>query len=295
MKDFAKILCYFVAVIVLGALLAPQLYWAGHALAARGVLRFLGDVPLEKFFSRAVLIVALASIWPMLRWLRLDGWRGLSIDPNPCWKQHFAVGAGVAALCVGLMATGYVLGGVYRWKGTLPWGTLPKLLLSAVVVGMLEEFLFRAGVLGLFRRTLRPWGAVLLTSALFAAVHFLRSDDSFEIGTVNWLSGFALIPVIFHKFGEPSLIVAEFTTLFVLGLLLADTTVRTRSLWMGIGFHAGLVFVKMSFSKFTKRADAHLPWIGEELQIGLVPVFALLFGWVLARLWIKYANAACRA
>jgi len=34
----------------------------------------------------------------------------------------------------------------------------------------------------------------------------------------------------------------------------------------------------------------HLPWIGEELQIGLVPVGVLLLAWVLARLWLRHVD-----
>ncbi len=294
MKDLGKILLYFAAVIALGALLAPPLFWAGHALAARGVMPFLGEVELQKYFNRAALVAALALIWPMLRWLRLDGARGLGIDPNPHWRRHFAIGFGISAVCVGLLATGYILGGVYRWKQTLPWERIPPLLLSAIVVALLEEGLFRGGILGLFRRTLRPGAAIVFTSAIFSAVHFLKPGEDVRIDVVTWLSGFALIPHLFHQFAEPLLLLGGFTTIFVLGLMLADATVRTRSLWLAIGLHAGLVFVKMSFSKLTKRDAAHLPWIGEELQIGLVPVLALLLGWLLTRLWLKYANPAPR-
>lgn len=294
MKDLGKILLYFAAVIVLGALLAPPLYWAGHALAARGVLPFLGETELQKYFNRAVLVAALALLWPMLRWLRLDGWRGFGLDVNPQWRRHLTIGFGISALCVALLAAGYIAGGVYRWKHTLPWGKIPPLLLSAAVVALIEEGLFRAGILGLFRRTMKPGAAIIWTSAIFSAVHFLKPSEDVRIETVSWLSGFALIPHLFHQFAEPLLLLGGFTTIFVLGLMLADVTVRTRSLWMAIGLHAGLVFVKMSFSKLTKREDAHLPWIGEELQIGLVPVAALLLGWWLARLWIRRPDAAPR-
>lgn len=294
MKDLGKILFYFVAVITLGALLAPPLYWAGHGLAARGIFPSLAEVGLQKFFNRAVLVAALALLWPMVRWLKLDGVRGLGLEKDVAWKSHLGIGFAVAALCVGLLAMGYIFGEVYRWKNILPWGKVPPLLISAAVVALLEEGLFRGGILGLFRRTMSPGAAIFFTSAIFSAVHFLKPDDDVKIEAVSWLSGFALIPHMFHQFGEPLLLLGGFTTIFVLGLLLADVTVRTRSLWLAIGFHAGLVFVKMSFSKLTKREDAHLPWIGEELQIGLVPVFALLFGWLLARLWIKYVDAPPR-
>jgi hypothetical protein len=101
-----------------------------------------------------------------------------------------------------------------------------------------------------------------------------------------------MIPHVFHKFSEPMLLLGEFTTIFVLALMLGDVTVRTRSLWMAIGLHAGIVFAKMSFSKFTKREEAYLPWVGEELQIGLVSVGVLLIAWLLARLWLRYVDAS---
>jgi len=291
LKDLGKILFYFVAVIVLGALLAPPLYWGGHWLAGKGVLTFLAETDFQKFFNRGVLIAALGLLWPTIRWLHIGGFRDLGLEKNPRWLTHLGIGFGIAALVVALLAGGYMVAEIYHWKKELPWGRVPGLLFSALVVALLEEGLFRAGILGLFRRTMSPRAAIFFTAAIFSAVHFLKPDDSVELTQVGWLSGFALIPHVFHQFAEPLLVLGGFTTIFVLGLMLADVTVRTRSLWMAIGLHAGVVFVKMTFSKFTKRESAHLPWIGEELQIGLIPVVALLLGWFLAWLWLRRRNA----
>ncbi|MEQ1859088.1 MAG: CPBP family intramembrane glutamic endopeptidase [Chthoniobacteraceae bacterium] len=282
MKDLLKIVAYFLAVIVAGALLAPVLYWAGRS--------FFPGTEFQSFFNRGLLVAAIAMIWPMVRWLRIDGMRGLGLDPDPHAWSRFAVGFAIAALCVSLLAGGYIAGEIYRWKGTLPWSKPPSLMLSAITVGLIEEGLFRGGMLGLFLRSMRPGVAIVATSAIFSVVHFLKPDETFQVAEVGWTSGFALIPHLFHQFGNPLLLLGGFTTIFVLGLMLADVTVRTRSLWMAIGLHAGVVFVKMSFSSFTKRQEVHLPWIGKELQIGLVPVAALLLGWWLARLWIRHAR-----
>ena len=64
---------------------------------------------------------------------------------------------------------------------------------------------------------------------------------------------------------------------------------RTRALWMSIGIHAGLVFIKAIFSKVATRQSEALPWVGPELQIGLVPVSLLLFA--LALVWMWTANS----
>jgi membrane protease YdiL (CAAX protease family) len=291
LKDLGKILLYFAAVIVLGALLAPPLFWLGRAVAGTGTLKFLADTDFQKFFNRSMLIAAFALLWPMIRWLHIGGVGELGLQPDARWKQRLGAGFIISGLCVAILAGCYIAAEVYRWKKALPWGKVPPLLLSASVVALLEEALFRGGILGLFRRTMRPLGAIVATSAIFSAVHFLKPDDSVQIESVHWLSGFGLIPHVFHQFAEPLLVLGQFTTIFVLGLMLADVTVRTRSLWMAIGLHAGVVFVKMSFSKFTKREWEQLPWIGKELQIGLVSVFVLLVAWALARVYLRYVDS----
>jgi uncharacterized protein len=291
LKELAKILAYFVAVILLGALLAPPLYWAGQGLAARGVLAFLAETDFQKFFNRAMLVAALVLLWPVVRWLRIGGWSELGLEPNPRRWKHLTAGFLIAGLFVAVMAGCYIAGDVYRWKKKFDeWERIPVLFLSAWVIALLEEGLFRAGILGLFRRTLPAGVAIAISAAVFSSVHFLKPDDAVQIAQVGWLSGFELVPHVFHKFAEPMELLSGFTTILVLGLMLADVTVRTRSIWMAIGLHAGVVFVKMSFSKLTKRDEAHLPWIGEELQLGLVPVGMLLLAWLAARLWLRYVD-----
>ncbi|MDB6173913.1 MAG: amino terminal protease self-immunity [Chthoniobacteraceae bacterium] len=295
MKDLAKILTYFIAVIVLGALIAPPLYWGGHAVAARGVLSFLGETEFQKYFNRAVLIAALALLWPAIRSLKIRGVRELGLEPDPRWVRHFLIGFLIAAVAVGVMAAGYIQFEVYHWKKpALPWGSLPKIAFGALVVAALEEALFRGAIFGLFRRTLRPYPALFLVTALFAILHFLKPDEDLQMGEIGWLSGFEILPHTFHQFAEPAALLAGFSTLFVLGWLLGYATLRTRALWMSIGLHAGVVFVKMGFSKFTKRDLEALPWIGRELQIGLVPVAVLCLAGVVLWLGLRETQSASK-
>ena len=293
MKDIAKIFAYLVAVIVLGALLAPPLYWGAQWLAGQGLLRALAEFKFQKFFDRAAMIAALLLLWPTVRWLRVKGWRDLGLEPDALWGRHLLVGFVIAALGVGAMAFAYVQFGVYRFRPDNAWTRLPLIALSAATVAVLEETLFRGGILGLVRRSLPPYAALFWVTILFAIVHFLRPDESFDPQPITWLSGFALIPHAFHQFTEPMTVLAGFTTLFALGWLLGDARLRTRSLWMSIGLHGGVVFVKMSFAVLSKRRDTHLPWIGKELQTGLVPVGILVLAWLAVVLYtqrLSYEN-----
>jgi membrane protease YdiL (CAAX protease family) len=298
LKDIAKIFAYLAAVIVLGALLAPPLYWGANWLATHGIFPVLAEFPFQKFFNRAALISALILLWPAVRWLEVGGWRDLGIEPDPRWRQHLIAGFLIAGFAVAAMAFAYVQLGIYRIREVIAWGKVPVVLLSAVTVGFLEEALFRGAILGLVRRSLGRYAALFWVTVLFAIVHFLKPDEDVTIPSVNWLSGFELIPHTFHQFAEPMALLAGFTTLFVLGWLCGDATLRTRALWMSIGLHAGIVFVKMSFSVMAKFAikakhrGSYLPWVDDQFETGLVPVGVLLLAWLAVILWLKYENRA---
>jgi membrane protease YdiL (CAAX protease family) len=215
------------------------------------------------------------------------------LERDPHALRHALVGAAIASLCVAGMGLLYIKFDIYRWKQQLPWEKVPQLLLSAAVVALLEETLFRGAIFGLFRRTLRPFAALFWVTLIFAAVHFLKPDENVQVAEVNWSAGFALLPHLFHQFAEPMTLLAQFTTIFVLGWVLGYATLRTRSLWMAMGLHAGVVFVKMTFSKCTKRQEEILPWIGSELQIGLVPVVVLVFCGLCVWYWISHVRCRC--
>jgi hypothetical protein len=84
------------------------------------------------------------------------------------------------------------------------------------------------------------------------------------------------------------LVVAGFATLFVLGWILVDARIETRSLWLPIGLHAGWILAAGIFNKLTRRQILALPWLGKNLLIGIVPLALGLFTWLLVRLWLRY-------
>ena len=296
LKDLAKILLYFAAVILGGALLAPPLYFAAHALAAHGIFPSLTTFSFQKYFNRASLLCAFLFLWPAIRSLHITSTQELGITPNPRWRQHLLAGLAIASLAVALLASTYLALGFYKIRPSIAWTKIPVIALSALIVAFLEEALFRGAILGLLRRSLSPLSALLATSALFAIVHFLKPDESYSPTSIGWLSGFDLIPHTFHQFANPLSLLAGFSTLFTLGWLCGSATLRTRSLWLSIGLHAGVVLVKMSFSVIAKFAikpklrPDYLPWIGDRFENGLLPVAALLLAIFLAHLYTSHEH-----
>jgi len=82
-----RVLAYLLGVILLACLLAPPLYWAGTALADRGVLPFLNGFPFHRYFSRCIQISALLMLWPAFRWIGIRRIGELGIDRNPLWRR----------------------------------------------------------------------------------------------------------------------------------------------------------------------------------------------------------------
>jgi membrane protease YdiL (CAAX protease family) len=289
LKDAARLLAYFAATILFGALAAPLLYWAAQALAARGIFPALAGFEFESFFHRALIIGALAFLWPFLRWLRVSGRRDLSLEPNRHWCRDVISGFLLSAVPVVLCEIFLVQRGVYSMKPGQPWDELLAVLLTAIVVPLIEEPLFRGLFLGVLLRGFRAWPANLISAAIFSIVHFLKAPDE-TVTTVNWHSGFSSLGHSFDQFREPTLVLAGFTTLFVIGVILAHARLRTRSLWAPIGLHTGWILASMAFGKIARREIVALPWLGRSLLVGLVPLAICLLSWVLLRTWLKYAG-----
>jgi membrane protease YdiL (CAAX protease family) len=156
-------------------------------------------------------------------------------------------------------------------------------------VALIEEALFRGLFLGVLLRGSRPLTAALLSSAIFSIVHFLKAPDQTST-SVGWTSGFISLAHSFDQFTEPMLVLAGFTTLFLIGVILAHARQCTRSLWLPIGLHAGWVFASGAFNKIAHREIVALPWLGKNLLIGVVPLGVCFVSWILLGAWLKYAG-----
>ena len=87
------------------------------------------------------------------------------------------------------------------------------------------------------------------------------------------------------------LVAAAFTTLFLIGWILADARVQTRSLWLPMGLHAGWIFGNGAFNRIAHREMLALPWLGKNLLVGIVPLGVCFVTWLLVRGWLKYDGA----
>jgi membrane protease YdiL (CAAX protease family) len=291
LKDAARLAAYFIAIVVVGALLAPILFWLAQTLAAHSVVPFLTKYDFDTFFHRAILVAAVLLLLPLLRVSNVRGVADLGLAPNPHWARD--VGAGVLLSVIPLLFCGALLIALhaYSFRHVFVWPRFGKVLLAAISVPFIEETFFRGIALGLLLRTGRKLISIVAVSALFAAVHFLKGSE-WEPAIVTWTSGFQSIGNAFAGFGDPMMVLAAFATLFLVGCILADARVLTRSLWLPIGLHAGWIFASGTFSWLARRQMVALPWLGKNLFVGIIPLGLAAVTWVLIRLWLKDDRAS---
>jgi membrane protease YdiL (CAAX protease family) len=88
------------------------------------------------------------------------------------------------------------------------------------------------------------------------------------------------------------MLLALFATLFLIGWILADARLRTRSLFLPIGMHSGWILIAGIVGKLTRHGKSMLPLLGTNLLTGLLPLALGLITWVLMIVWLRYANRA---
>ena len=286
MKDALRLLGYFAAVVLVGALVAPPLYWAAQSLARYPALNSLGSFDFEVFFHRALLVAALLFLWPLLRSVSLRQLSDLELRPNNRrWRD---LGLGFVAALLPIMLCGAVLiaARVYSVRPTVASAPMIRTVATAIAVPFIEESLFRGLVLGILLRSGRKYLSMFVTSALFSVVHFLKAPEGTS-AIVTWTSGFQSIAHSFAQFSEPLLVLAGFTTLLLIGWVLADARILTASLWLPIGLHAGWILGNGVFSRIARREILLLPWLGRNLLVGLIPLGVVSLTWLVIRIWSR--------
>jgi membrane protease YdiL (CAAX protease family) len=114
-------------------------------------------------------------------------------------------------------------------------------LLTGVAVGLIEETFFRGVLYGGIRRESGAWVATLVSSALYAASHFLGGSLRIPGSEVTFFSGLLVVGDTFAQFNHVLGLVDSSLALGALGIFLCLIRTRTGAIAGGAGFHAGAV------------------------------------------------------
>jgi membrane protease YdiL (CAAX protease family) len=108
-----------------------------------------------------------------------------------------------------------------------------KASMTAAVVALIEELLFRGILLRLLARNLSGTAAVVTSAAIYSAVHFLDRPPQPE--AVESLTGFWVLGQMCRGLLQPSALWPGFASLLVVGWILGRSYLATGTLWLGVG------------------------------------------------------------
>ena len=165
------------------------------------------------------------------------------VKPSGNWRR-LGIGFALGFTSLAIVACLAMTGGARVMKDNVSAAVLLSKMfsagLTAIVVGFLEEVLFRGALFGALRKVHGWITALILSSAIYGVVHFFQKPASPV--EITWTSGLELLPRMLRGFGELEMLVPGFFTLFLAGMILGLAYQRTGNLYLSIGLHAGWIF-----------------------------------------------------
>ena len=277
MKPIRALLVYLTVVFSGAALVAPWVYRLVQILAPGSGIALQ---PFHRYVNRCLLILALAGLWPLLRFLNIRSRKSVGWTPIYSQGRNIGLGLGLGFLSLALAAGLPMIAGARTLQTGEPPGRwlqhTGNAALSALVVSVLEELLFRGAVFGALRRVHSFTLAALLSATVYSLVHFFERPA--PPASIDAWTGLTTLGQMLHGFTAIHQLVPGFLTLALAGGLLAWARERTGSLWFGIGLHAGWIFWLKSFGFLTRESFPPAApgfWGTSRLYDGW-PAFAIL-------------------
>lgn len=282
MKSYQRLLLIVLVSLIASCLITPVVFFLLQCM--RGISEGMSgalDYPFDRVMRRVVLIVTLLILYRERRKLEIRSLASMGLARGPRWKslliRGWILGVFSLTLMLLIMLASGSRRGLLDFSG--PWDLtflIVKYFLTGVVVALIEEVFFRGFILQSLLKDIRRGYAVFWTSLFFAIVHFFNAADMPQSAGFAPLQGFKALIYFFQPLLTPIDWIPGFVGLFLVGIVLASACLRTRSLYMAIGLHAGWVFAIKGEGLFLLRMKAFAPWFfgGGDIVTGV-------FGWIM--------------
>ena len=219
------------------------------------------------YFSRIRWIPVLLFFPWLLVKCNLHSMSRLGIGLDQLQKKHFRLGLIWGACLVGIIILGQCLTipVVVRKTHTFIFifETAIISLLAGMILGGLEETIFRGLIFRIFYTAFSPVTAIICTSLFFSYTHFKFPESAWSSTWQSsyWVSAQIGFFTVFGFLKEFNFV--SFLNLFLLGILLSLFTMKEKSLMKSIGFHAAIVFGMLLFKRLYILQDN-----GEAIFLG---------------------------
>lgn len=265
MKSYQRLLIFILLVLGVTAVVSPWAATAWDLISGASAAAAEDRIPFSRFFDRFFMISGIVLFFSCRSLLKIDSLSQLGLSPRT--RAASDVGVGLCFALGSMFALGFIMStaGVYEVFFRLSLGESVELYLKAILtgltVGFLEEIFFR-GII--FRGLLEDWKplpAFLTANLFYSALHFVKPGEQYFLSGVEPWAGFRHLFSTFAPFLEPTEIVPGMIGLLLIGIVLSYAFLRTGTLYLSIGLHAGWIITIKTVRLFGDYQRESLGWL----------------------------------
>lgn len=272
MRFLTKIILMLIVVFFLSALLLP---FVEQFINLSGLivsdLRFLSKYGAVRIFSRLIMLFAFCGFFVFRKEMGFVDYKelGYGVHKNII---HCFYGFGLSVFSFLCLMSCLIVSGHYYISidpvNMYMAKVLVKSFFAAGLIAFLEETLFRGYLFKTFTKTKSFVFSLLIVNVLYSMVHFLTPENIIYSNS-DIFYGFDLCRGIFTSIGNDiDLYIQPFIGLLILGSLFTFAYIRTGSLYLSLGLHAGFVFaVKADFLFIDNTKKAIAPFLYDKTYI----------------------------
>ena len=237
--------------------------------------------PFPRIFDRTVMATLFLAMLFAARDLNLGSLlsRGFKHPLAPSVAR--AIRGFLVAMCAIaiLFALALAVGGAGVGDHTAAAALIPKYLLSAIAIAIIEEAFFRAFLLGGMKEDFGNRVALIASAAIYALAHLVRSPARYYVSGYEPAAGLFNLAHSVDQFSDPAIAIPTLIGLFLLGLVLGEAYILTGSVYFSMGLHCGFVLGSKLWPKIILNRAAISWWIAGG---GAIPLIGGAAAWVIA-------------
>jgi len=261
-----------VASVVLATIVSP---FVAATIAAMGF-----HYPFPRIFDRTVMVLVALAVISQARALRVGTLFRNGFNHPMRNLRRTTRGFLIAMVAISILVYMAVVMGAHADDTSAGiWALIPKYFLAAIVIAIIEEGFFRAFLMVGMESDFGRTPALLLSSAVYAIAHLVRSPAKFYITGIHPLAGFETLELSLAHATNPALMLPTFVGLFLLGIVLGEAFLETGTVYLPIGLHAGFVLGAKLWPRMTSAGVALPGWLR---GYGSQPLISGLAAWIVA-------------
>lgn len=259
--------------VLLACTTAPAVFNAIQGLReAVPAFREALDYPFGRVISRLFLLYLVGGFLPCLKWAGIRSPADFGFGPHPAWKREICRGWRMGMYSIGMLLLIAWATGSFVWEPAAAGRMVSRsmaYLIGGLLIGLFEEGFFRGGLFGGARRVFHWIPSMLVLSAFFSFVHFIRPESPEVIETAHWYTGFHILPHLLYQSDIVWKYMPFALNLFLMGVVLTLLFQRQGHVYYISGMHAGWVMaLQMGRLLFGNDPDRLLYVFGISPNIG---------------------------